>query len=157
MVKLIRSLILTVVMFILAALAFSPFVNGFFELAEASRKEPFEGFEITIPLNYLFLYILLGIILTILFLFKRKKWKLSFWLYPLEVPEDDEREKAISAKACQKAFFSIFYIVPACMGLVVFYPVFTEIWPSYPVFVVILIPIVQLFIYFLYARKIFQS
>lgn len=110
----------------------------------------------TISLNVLLWMPLLiySAIITIVLFRRKRKEGLSFWLYPLILPAADEREKAISAAACRKAFTAIWIVAPVCAGLMCFYPLFTESFPYYPIMVILLIPMIQVSIYFAAVRKI---
>ncbi|WP_100486148.1 DUF2178 domain-containing protein [Sporolactobacillus pectinivorans] len=98
-----------------------------------------------------------GLVLTFVMIKRRKKEKLSFWLYPLLLPSADEREKTISADACRKAFTAIWIMAPVCTGLMCFYPLFAEIFPAFPIVIVLLIPAAQMTVYFVTVRKIYHS
>lgn len=149
------SFVLCVLLLGLYAFALVPIVSANVQFARVISKN-LANWDIEINLMPSIPLLLLAIILTIAYFILRKRRKVSFWLYPLDMPAEDEREKAISSEACRKAFRSVWFAAPICAGLLCFYPLFADVFPIYPIIVVLLIPLVQIIVYFVVVKRIYS-
>ncbi|WKB36190.1 hypothetical protein QS257_02810 [Terrilactibacillus sp. S3-3] len=125
MKRLAFSFILCLVTLTLFALALVPIVSMNVQFARIIKNDLSAwNIEVNIlPIIPLFIFC---VVLTFVYFVLRKKRKVSFWLYPLDMPAEDEREKAISSEACRKAFGTIWFAAPLCAGLMCFYPLFVD-------------------------------
>lgn len=127
------------------------FCLGFSEVLQ----DPTPPWKVTLDLLPFFVSILFSIFLLILYRRKKKAGeKVSVWLFPLQFPEADEREKMISEEACRKAFISTWYSTPLVACAFVFYPFISDYFRHYPIFLVLFIPFIQIITYFIHIRKI---
>lgn len=149
------SLTLCVLLLVLYVSALVPLVSANVQFARIIRKN-LTAWNIEVNILPVVPFLLLTLILTIAYYTLRKKREVSFWLYPLDMPEEDEREKAISSEACRKAFRSVWFAAPLCAGLMCFYPLFVTVFPVYPIIVVLLIPLVQIIVYFVIVKRIYS-
>ncbi|RYL92667.1 hypothetical protein ABNN70_01850 [Sporolactobacillus sp. Y61] len=156
MKRLTVSYILCLTGIVLFALALVPLVSANEQFARIIESAASEW---TISINMLFWIPLLiySVVVTCLLFKNKKKERLSFWLYPLILPSADERETAINAAACRRAFAVLWLIAPVCAGLMCFYPLFDDYFPAYPILIIMLIPLVQISVYFSVLRKIYQN
>jgi hypothetical protein len=155
MKRLLTSYVFCLVGIIVFGIALVPMVSANDQFAHVIRSNVAE-WKITIdflPWVPAFMY---SIIMLMVMIKIRKKEKVSAWLFPLTIPSTDEREKFLSADACRKAFSVIWVIAPVCAGLMCFYPLFADAFPIYPIVVVLLIPFVQVTVYFALTRKIYR-
>ncbi|MCO7127640.1 hypothetical protein NIE88_17995 [Sporolactobacillus shoreicorticis] len=141
----------TIISFGLAMVPFIQLTNGLADLIRRNED------SYTVELNMIFFLpiMVLGLIEAADYLWNKRKNKSSFWIYPLIMPSDDERERAITAKASHAAFLAIWAVAPVCAGAMCFYPLFEENFPIYPIFVVLMIPLIQITVYYLKIRKIY--
>ena len=51
-------------------------------------------------------------------------------MYPLLFPLEDEREKAITDKACRTTFVSLWFVLPCAVGFLTFSPIINEYLPD---------------------------
>ena len=104
--------------------------------------------------------VLLFIVAIILAFFKRlhkKKYKRSsLQLYPLLFPQEDEREKDITDRACRTTFVSLWFVLPCALGLLIFTPVANLYISAYPLYVMYLIYLIQMTVFHvsLYRNKL---
>lgn len=118
-------------------------------------KNPEPPWEISFSILPFVSLIIFGIILLIIYVRQKKhKDKHSSWLFPFEFSEQDERERHISGEACRKAFISTWITAPLAATLLVFYPLFQDKFIYFPIILILLIPIIQVIIYYLHIRKI---
>ncbi|MET1248697.1 hypothetical protein ABWW58_07915 [Sporolactobacillus sp. STCC-11] len=141
----------TISSFALAMVPLIQLTNGLADLIYSDT----DNFSIEIKLIWFLPILILGIIEGMDHLWNKRKNKSSFWIYPLVAPSDDERERAITANASHAAFLTIWAAAPVCAGAMCFYPLFVELFPIYPILVVLLIPLIQVTVYYLKIRKIF--
>ncbi|MDG5471949.1 hypothetical protein P6709_09325 [Jeotgalibacillus sp. ET6] len=113
-----------------------------------------EEFSVEIPLVPFIAIGLLGAMSYILMkkLSKRKKTFKSFFLPP-EFSEQDERERAITARACRNSYIFLTYFVPLIVLVLAFEPVYERIFPSLSIWIVLLIPLVQYLSYYFTIRR----
>lgn len=157
MKRLIFSFVMSVAIILAFGLATIPiiqWVEGFKELVHSHGN-----FFIEVNLMPIVPLLILSVIERIDFYIgkKKKRKQPSFWQYPLITPSDDERERTITAKASYEAFRIIWIVSPFCGGLMVFYPVVRDLFPAYPIFILLIIPLVQVTVYYLKIRKIYRS
>src|SRR6476661_4393265 len=99
--KIAVSYIVNVLRFVIACWAFIELYYAWIELANIIETEKLP-FEVTINMIPLGLLTIVAIITTIFYKVQKKKHKaLSYWMYPLLFPQEDEREKEITQKACR--------------------------------------------------------
>ncbi|MCU5292012.1 DUF2178 domain-containing protein, partial [Bacillus cereus] len=105
-----------------------------------------------------FILLFIGaIIVTIFYRIQKKKYKnLSFWMYPLLFPLEDEREKAITDKACRTTFVSLWFVLPCAVGFLTFSPIINEYLPGYPLYILFSIFFIQMTVFHvsLYRNKL---
>lgn len=156
MKRLVFSFVMSVAMILAFGLAMIPliqFAEGFEELVHSHGN-------FFIEMNFLPMapLLILSVIERIdFYIGKKKKKRPSFWMYPLVTPSDDERERTITAKASYDAFRTIWIVSPFCAGLMIFYPVVRDLFPAYPVFILLIIPLVQVTVYYFKVRNIYCS
>ncbi|AWC27741.1 RNA polymerase [Bacillus cytotoxicus] len=154
--RIIASYVINLFYSVLVCWAFVEFYDFYIQFADIIKNEKFP-FEITI--NWI-PFVLIFVVAIILVFFKRlhkKKYKKSlFWLYPLLFPQEDEREKIITDKACRTTFVSLWFVLPIALGLLIFTPVANLYITAYPLYVVYLIFFIQMTVFHvsLYRNKL---
>ncbi|WP_369899571.1 DUF2178 domain-containing protein [Bacillus manliponensis] len=140
----------------LVAWAFIELFYGYMDFANILRTKQ-ETFEVSINIAPIFYLMILGIVFFSIYKVQKKKHKkLSFWMFPLLFPQEDEREKMITEKACRTAFISLWFVLPIAAGLLILSPIINLYIPAYPMYVVFLIVFIQMTIFHvsLYRNKI---
>ncbi|EJS64707.1 DUF2178 domain-containing protein [Bacillus cereus] len=150
------SYIINVLYTALACWTFVEFYNVITELADIIKNEkfPFEVWFNGVPFILLFIG---AIIVTIFYRIQKRKYKnLSFWMYPLLFPLEDEREKAITDKACRTTFVSLWFVLPCAVGFLTFSPIINEYLPGYPLYILFSIFFIQMTVFHisLYRNKL---
>ncbi|PGW32114.1 DUF2178 domain-containing protein [Bacillus cereus] len=150
------SYIVNVLYTALACWTFVELYSATTELADIIKNErvPFEIWFNGIPIVLLFIG---GIIITIFYRIQKKKYKnLSFWMYPLLFPLEDEREKAITEKACRTTFVLLWYVLPCAVGFLTLSPIINEYLPGYPLYIIFSIFFIQMTVFHvsLYRNKL---
>ncbi|RBP25579.1 hypothetical protein DET55_14530 [Bacillus mycoides] len=140
----------------LACWTFVELYNVTTELANIIKNErvPFEIWFNVIPIVLLFIG---SITITIVYRIQKKKYKnLSYWMYPLLFPLEDEREKAITEKACRTTFVSLWYVLPCAVGFLTLSPIINEYLPGYPLYIIFSIFFIQMTVFHvsLYRNKL---
>ncbi|MEN1938859.1 DUF2178 domain-containing protein [Paenibacillus sp. 102] len=154
--RIILSYVVNVLFIGLASWAFIELYYAVIELANIIQSEKVP-FEIIINIIPFLLLLIVAVISTIFYKVQKKKYKkLSFWMFPLLFPQDDEREEIITAKACRTTFIALWYVIPTAAALLVMYPIATPYIPAYPLYVVFLIFFIQMTVFHisLYRNKI---
>lgn len=141
----------TIISFALAMIPLIQLTNG---LADMMKREA-NSYSVELNMIFFLPIIVLGIIEGMDHLWNKRKKKSSFWIYPLVTPSNDERERAITANASHAAFLTIWAAAPICAGAMCFYPLFIDVFPIYPMLVVLVIPFIQVTVYYLKIRKLF--
>ncbi|GGL52338.1 hypothetical protein [Sporolactobacillus putidus] len=150
------SFVLCLLSLIFLGLATMPLISLAVQFAEVIKSNA-DTWNITVSMMPILPFLILSIAALIVYFSKGKRQRRSFWLWPMVTPADDERERAISAEACRKAFGAVWFAAPLCAILITYYPFFTGKFPIFPVIIVLLIPLVQMTVYFIAVRKIYRS
>ncbi|WP_141540283.1 DUF2178 domain-containing protein [Bacillus cereus] len=114
-------------------------------------------FEVSMSITPFLLLLIVAVASIIFYKVQKKKYKkLSFWMFPLLFPQDDEREEVITAKACRTTFMALWFVIPTGAALLVMHPVVSPYIPAYPIYIVFLIYFIQMTIFHisLYRNKI---
>ncbi|MGE6346199.1 DUF2178 domain-containing protein [Bacillus mycoides] len=154
--RLVFSYILNVLLMVLAGWVFIELYYVTIEVANfiKTEKVPFEVSMSLIPFGLLLIF---SIISTILYKIQKKKYKgLSYWMYPLLFPQEDEREKAITEKACRTTFVSLWYVLPCAVGFLTLSPIVNLYIPGYPLYIAFGIFFIQMTVFHvsLYRNKL---
>ena len=148
------SMVLSLLMLVLIGFTIFSLYDFTLQFSEivSNPEPPWESSMNVIPL---FLLLIFGIIITFIAWRKKKnKEKISYWLFPFEFLEEDEREQQISGEACRKAFTTTWVTAPLAATLFAAYPLFQEKMTYFPIILILLIPTVQIITYYLHIRKI---
>ena len=81
-----------------------------------------------------------------------KGWKEAL-LLPSELFEDDEREKTLTANACRNAYIAMMFTSPFVIAAMTFQPVISNHFTAYPIIVLLLLPLVQISVFYFSLRK----
>ncbi|MCL1631216.1 hypothetical protein M3N64_04540 [Sporolactobacillus sp. CPB3-1] len=153
MKRLIFSFIMSVSMIVAFGAALIPCIQiaeGFASFIRSPHQ-----FYVEVNLLPVVPLVILSLIEAVDYYLGRRKGRPSFWQYPLIIPAADERERAISAQATATAFRAIWFIAPFCAALMVLHPIVRQSIPAFPVFVLLIIPLVQICVYYFKIRKIY--
>ncbi|CAI8984561.1 MULTISPECIES: hypothetical protein [Bacillus] len=153
--RIISSYVVNVLFIGLASWAFIELYYFEVEFANIIQTEKVP-FEISMSITPFLLLLIVAVVSTIFYKVQKKKYKkLSFWMFPLLFPQDDEREEIITAKACRTTFMALWYVMPTAAALLVIYPIVTPYIPAYPLYVVFLIFFIQMTVFHisLYRNK----
>lgn len=142
-----------------AGLACWTFIELYYAVIELANiiQNKRVSFEVSINIIPFLLLLIVAVISTVFYKIQKKKYKsLSFWMYPLLFPQEDEREKGITEKACRTTFVSLWYVLPCAIGFLTFSPVVNLYIPEYPLYIVFLIFFIQMTVFHvsLYRNKI---
>ncbi|MBS4221132.1 MFS transporter [Bacillus sp. FJAT-49711] len=154
MKKALLSLIASLLSLVLIGWGISAIYDANLQFANIIKKPepPWEILINTTPFIFLFIFV---VIVSIFYSRKKKKQKnITFWLYPFEFSEADERERQISGEACRKAFVSTMITAPFAAILLVFYPFIESSFSYYPIIIILMIPAIQVIVYYLNIRRI---
>ncbi|RST59534.1 MFS transporter [Siminovitchia terrae] len=148
------SMILSIFTLVLIGWVLATLYDAYTQFA-IIMKNPTPPWEISLSIWPFLILVLYSILLYFLYRYKKNnKEKISIWLFPLQFSEGDEREREISGEACRKAFISTWISVPIAASALVLYPLFAEQFRYFPIFIVLLILIIQILTYFFHIRKI---
>lgn len=154
--RLVFSYMLNVLLMVLAGWAFIELYYFTIDVANfiQTKRVPFEVSVSLMPIGLLLIF---GIVSTVLYKIQKKKYKeLSYWMFPLLFPQEDEREKAITEKACRTTFMSLWYVLPCAVGFLTLSPIANLYVPAYPIYIAFSIFFIQMTIFHvsLYRNKI---
>ena len=131
------SMVLSLLMLVLIGFAIFSVYDLTLQFSEIVRN-PEPPWELSINVMPLFLLLIFGIIITFIYARKRKnKEKISYWLFPFEFSEEDEREQQISGEACRKAFTTTWVTAPLAATLFAAYPLFQEKVIYFPIILIL--------------------
>lgn len=137
----------SIILYILIAFAVTSFASGVTQSMVSLEAGVFE-----LEFNFLpFLLLIIFFIVWTVYSFRtRSNQNMSFGQWSIrmtEFSEVDEREALITAKATKAAYVSFNISVPFFMLTFFFYPLFQEVWPTYPVFVLVSTLIIATLVY----------
>ncbi|KFM98806.1 DUF2178 domain-containing protein [Bacillus clarus] len=154
--RLIFSYLVNVLIMALACWTFIELYYGVIELANIIEAEKVP-FEVSVNITPSVLLLVIGIATTGFYKVQKKKYKaLSYWMYPLLFPQEDEREKLITQRACRTTFVSLWYVLILAIGFLTFSPIFNLYIPGYPLYIVFCVFFIQMTVFHvsLYRNKI---
>ncbi|MFA9560170.1 hypothetical protein ACERII_22905 [Evansella sp. AB-rgal1] len=144
-----RNLALMVVSIALFGWAISSMYHAQLQFAEIT-KNPEAPWSIEVNFTpIVVVLVILGVIALVSLQHNKKKWrswKKAVFLPP-ELEESDEREKQITSEACRAAYISLWYAAPIVTSLLLFYPFVIDVFPYYPIMVILLLPLIQVLVY----------
>ncbi|WP_026825001.1 MULTISPECIES: hypothetical protein [Exiguobacterium] len=134
----------SIILYVLMAFLFSSFLSDISTIIESD--------SFIVEFNLLPLLLLIGffIVWTIYSFNTRPNKQLNFaqWSVRMtEFSEVDEREQIITAKATKAAYVSFSISVPILMGSFMFYPLFEDALPTYPIYALASTLIIATFVY----------
>ncbi|WP_215143085.1 hypothetical protein [Exiguobacterium qingdaonense] len=138
----------SIVLYILTALSFGSLTTGIYQTVNHYHRDEAFIFQMN-ALPWIAL-ILFGISWSIYSYKTRPNKNLSFWKWSVqmtEFSEVDEREQIITAKATKAAYVSFSISVPILMGSFMFYPLFEDALPTYPIYALASTLIIATFVY----------
>ncbi|MDM5153466.1 DUF2178 domain-containing protein [Bacillus sp. DX1.1] len=154
--RIVLSYVVNVFYIGLASWTFIELYYGVMEFANIIRTEKV-SFEVSINAIPFLLLFIVAVVSTFFYRVQKKKYKsLSLWMYPLLFPQEDEREKVITAKACRTTFISLWYVLPCAIGFLTFSPVINLYIPECPLYILFFIFFIQMTVFHvsLYRNKI---
>ncbi|MCV9900431.1 hypothetical protein OKS35_09830 [Exiguobacterium sp. N5] len=122
----------SIILYVLMAFLFSSFLSDVSKTVSESDR-----FLIEFNLLPLLLLVVFGIVWTVYSFNSRPNKQLSFTQWSVrmtEFSEVDEREQIITVKATKAAYISFGISVPIFMGSFMFYPLFEDTLPAYPIY-----------------------
>ncbi|MBQ6459994.1 MAG: hypothetical protein IJJ35_10425 [Exiguobacterium sp.] len=122
----------SIILYVLMAFLFSSFLSDVSKTVSESDR-----FLVEFNLLPLLLLVVFGIVWTVYSFNSRPNKQLSFTQWSVrmtEFSEVDEREQIITVKATKAAYVSFGISVPILMGSFMFYPLFEETFPAYPIY-----------------------
>ncbi|MBP1971324.1 heme/copper-type cytochrome/quinol oxidase subunit 3 [Virgibacillus natechei] len=115
-----------------------------------------DGFALSLNVLPLILLLIVGIPAGVVLTRKQRKekkgWKAAI-LLPAELKENDEREKALTSKACRDTYISTMIAFPFLAALMLFQPFVSSYFAAYPIVILMLFPIIQVTVFYLSLRK----
>ncbi|WP_082235538.1 hypothetical protein [Halobacillus massiliensis] len=150
-----KNAVITITLIVLFGWALTSLYSAQMQFAEI-LKGPDHPWEINIPIFPLLTFFVVGGVLTFMTYFKNSKkqhsWKQAA-LLPPELEESDERERHLTGKACRSSYVAMWYVSPVAAALLLLYPIVIDFMPYYPIFVILMIPIVQTLTYFISWKR----
>ncbi|AFU17705.1 Permeases of the major facilitator superfamily (plasmid) [Bacillus thuringiensis MC28] len=150
------SYMINVLIMALACWVFIELYYGIMELANIIEAKKV-SFEVSLNITPVLFLLVIGIVMTVFYKMQKKKYKaLSYLMYPLLFPLEDEREKLITERACRTAFVSLWYVLIFAVGFLVLSPIFNIFIPGYPLYIVFSVFFIQMTVFYisLYRNKI---
>ncbi|MBO0992083.1 hypothetical protein [Bacillus sp. SD088] len=148
-------MILSLLTLFLTGWVLTALYDAYAQFAVIIKEDQALPWEVTISAWPFFFLIIYAVILLFFYRHKKKQNEnLSFWLFPMQFSEKDERERAISGEACRKAYIATWVSAPIAAATLVFYPLFEEQFRYFPIIIILLIPMIQIVTYFFHIRKI---
>ncbi len=126
-----------------AATRFQAFING--------EGESFY-MNVTPIIAALLIVSIIGFVVTRSKRKNNKGWKEAL-LLPSELFEDDEREKTLTAHACRNAYIAMMFTSPLLIAAMTLQPVISKHFTAYPIIVLLLLPLVQISVFYFSLRK----
>ncbi|MED3539856.1 DUF2178 domain-containing protein [Bacillus toyonensis] len=154
--RLMISYMINVLIMALACWVFIELYYGIMELANIIEAKKV-SFEVSLNITPVLFLLVIGIVMTVFYKMQKKKYKaLSYLMYPLLFPLEDEREKLITERACRTAFVSLWYVLIFAVGFLVLSPIFNIFIPGYPLYIVFSVFFIQMTVFYisLYRNKI---
>ncbi|RFB54156.1 DUF2178 domain-containing protein [Bacillus thuringiensis] len=154
--RLMISYVINVLIMALACWVFIELYYSIIELANIIEAKKV-AFEVSLNITPVLFLLVIGIVITIFYKIQRKKYNaLSYLMYPLLFPLEDEREKLITERACRTVFVSVWYVLIIAIGFLVLSPIFNMYIPGYPLYIVFSVFLIQMTVFYLslYRNKI---
>ncbi|WP_408007395.1 hypothetical protein ACJROX_22295 [Pseudalkalibacillus sp. A8] len=150
-----RNAIMTTIVIILFGWGMIVLYEAQIQFAEIV-KNPEPPWEVTISAIPILAVIVIGGILTFVS-YKVNKKKYQSWkkalLLPPELEEADEREQYITGQACRNSYFAMWFGTPLITALMLFYPFVSDTLPYYPMLIILVMPLIQIFTYVISVRR----
>ncbi|PEM42796.1 DUF2178 domain-containing protein [Bacillus wiedmannii] len=154
--RLMVSYVINVLIMALACWTFIEMYYGVIDFSNIIEAEKVP-FEVSVNITPFILLLVIGIVTTVFYKVQKKKYTaLSYWMYPLLFPQEDEREKLITERACRTTFVSLWYVLIFAIGFLTFSPIFNVYIPGYPLYIVFSVFFIQMTVFHLslYRNKI---
>ncbi|PEM49632.1 DUF2178 domain-containing protein [Bacillus wiedmannii] len=154
--RLIISYVINVLIMTLTCWVFIELYYGIIEFANIIEAKKV-SFEVSLNITPVLFLLVIGTVMTVFYKMQKKKYNsLSYLMYPLLFPLEDEREKLITERACRTAFVSLWYMLIFAVGFLVLSPVFNIYIPGYPLYIVFSVFFIQMTVFYisLYRNKI---
>ncbi|TKI83442.1 DUF2178 domain-containing protein [Bacillus mycoides] len=154
--RLMISYVINVLIMALACWVFIELYYGIIELANIIEAKKVT-FEVSLNITPFLFLLVIGIVITVFHKIQKKKYNaLSYLMYPLLFPLEDEREKLITERACRTAFVSLWYVLTFAVGFLVLSPIFSIFIPGYPLYIMFSVFFIQMTVFYtsLYRNKI---
>lgn len=155
MKKLYMSLGLSVLMISIMTAALLQFVSVNSQIADALHEPKGQGYFFYFNLSPFLLLCLFLLVLSGIYFFLRRRTTVD-WTFPLLFPDADERERQLVREACQRSYRVLWALYPIGALLLVFYPLLLKVLPGFPVLLFMAFPLLQVVIFFFFARKIYR-
>ncbi|WP_020061525.1 hypothetical protein [Bacillus sp. 123MFChir2] len=150
------SYIINIGILVLGGWGFVEYFHLMTELANIIRTEK-QTWYVTMNITPIAVMLIVGVVIPIAYKVQKKKYKkLSFWIFPLLFPSEDEREEILTAKACRTTLLSLWFIIPCAAATLVFYPLLNRNIPEYPLYLLFFVLLIQITIFHisLYRNKV---
>ncbi|ALX47676.1 hypothetical protein [Lentibacillus amyloliquefaciens] len=126
------------------------------EIKSTIDNPSMEGFAFSTNVLPLILLLIVGIPAAVVLTRKQRKekkgWKAAI-LFPAELKENDEREKALTSKACRDTYISTMIASPFLAAFMLFHPFVSSYFAAYPIVILMLFPIIQVTVFYLSLKK----
>lgn len=142
--RLIISYVINVLIMALTCWVFIELYYGIIEFANIIEAKKV-SFEVSLNITPVLFLLVIGTVMTVFYKMQKKKYNaLSYLMYPLLFPLEDEREKLITERACRTTFVSLWYMLIFAVGFLVLSPVFNIYIPGYPLYIVFSVFFIQM-------------
>lgn len=125
----------SIILYVLMAMSIGSFTSGVYNSMSSYQNEGTLVFEMN-ALPWIAL-IVFGVVWSIYSYKTKSDHSLSFWQWSVrmtEFEETDERERFITKKSTKNGYTSFGISVPIMMMTFLFYPLFQDAFPTYPIY-----------------------
>lgn len=126
------------------------------EIKSTIDNSNIDGFALSLNVLPLILLLIVGIPAGVVLTRKQRKekrgWKAAI-LLPAELKENDEREKALTSKACRDTYISTMIASPFLATFMLFHPFVSSYFAAYPIIILMFFPIIQVTVFYLSLKK----
>ncbi|GAA0609411.1 hypothetical protein GCM10009001_28570 [Virgibacillus siamensis] len=151
-----RSYLLNVTLLALFGWGMIAFYNSAMDMKSTIDDQNIDGFVFSLNVLPIILFLIIAIPAGVVFTRKQRKdkkgWKEAI-LFPSEFKERDEREKALTSKACRNSYISLMIVFPFLAVCMLFQPFVSDHFAAYPIVILMLVPIIQVTVYYLSLKK----
>lgn len=151
-----RNYVLNIAVLALFGWVMIAYYDSAMEIKSTIGDSNINGFIFSLNVLPIFLFLIVAIPAGVVFTRKQRKdkkgWKEAIF-FPTEFRENDEREKALTSKACRNSYISTGIVFPLLAVCMIFQPFVSDYFAAYPIVILMLFPIIQVTAFYLSLKK----